>query len=88
MTTVEVTMTPRKMSRTRGGDYRYSIAELGGDVIRVVICGDVVALPDQGWADAGYGRSWAPPSEEFQFDALGKMINIDEVAGWWRRLRR
>jgi len=26
--------------------------------------------------------SWVPPSEEFQFDGLGNLINIDEVAGW------
>mgnify|MGYP002634760615 CR=1 FL=1 len=25
---------------------------------------------------------WVPASEEFQFDALGNLVNIDEVAGW------
>jgi len=26
--------------------------------------------------------NWTPPSEEFQFDAIGNLVNIDEVAGW------
>jgi len=25
---------------------------------------------------------WVPPSEEFHFDAVGNLTNIDEVAGW------
>ena len=41
----------------RRGDTRYRSPDLGGDSIRVIIMGDVIALPDEGWSDHGYGQS-------------------------------
>ncbi len=38
-------------------DTKYRCPELGGDSVRVVIINDVVALPDEGWSDYGYGGS-------------------------------
>ena len=36
----------------RAGSYRYTH---DGDSIRVVIAGDVIALPEEGWAMGGFG---------------------------------
>lgn len=37
----------------RAGSYRFPVA---GDSIRVVIAGDVIALPEEGWSYGGFGR--------------------------------
>lgn len=36
------------------GDMRFTV---DGEVVRVVIVGDVIALPNQGWSMAGFGTS-------------------------------
>jgi hypothetical protein len=38
----------------RPGHYRFSSPD--GDPVRVVIAGDVIALPEEGWALGGFGR--------------------------------
>lgn len=38
-------------------DQRYRATNLGGDLIRVVIYDDVIALPSEGWAHCGFGQS-------------------------------
>jgi hypothetical protein len=39
----------------RPGHYRFSPPD--GDPVRVVIAGDVIALPEEGWSLGGFGRS-------------------------------
>jgi hypothetical protein len=39
----------------RPGHYRFSSPD--GDPVRVVIAGDVIALPEDGWSLGGFGRS-------------------------------
>jgi hypothetical protein len=38
----------------RPGHYRFSSPD--GDPVRVVIAGDVIALPEEGWSLGGFGR--------------------------------
>ena len=40
-------------TRPAPGDYRFSY---GGEVIRVIVAGDVLALPGEGWALGGFGQ--------------------------------
>lgn len=39
--------------KSRFGSYRFSA---DGDRIRVVIAGDVIALPEEGWSYGGFGE--------------------------------
>lgn len=38
-------------------DLRYRATALGGDLIRVLIFDDTIALPSEGWAHDGFGLS-------------------------------
>lgn len=45
---------PSSPTRRPSGDYRYSF---DGEVFRVVVAGDVIALPNEEWSYAGFGSS-------------------------------
>lgn len=62
----------------RAASYRYTVS---GTAVRVVIAGDVIALPEEGWAMGGFG---AYISEEW----LDTQANIPGDRKWRRVLVR